>query len=142
MFALIAPSVRGSLITIALNNLPTAAPKGLECRADGARGAIGPLSSADALYLCALVVMRDEAAAVVVLNLYVVFVAPDAVYLLWRGELVEEGSECRERLRRDARYAGQDIRVQGLGWDGGDVCGKSLNGGLGRHKGGIGGDRG
>ena len=73
MHALIAPPIGRALVPVALDNLPATAPEGLEGRAHRARHAIRALGGPHALDLGTLVVVRDETAPIVVLDLNKVF---------------------------------------------------------------------
>ena len=95
MFSLVTPPVRRALVAVAFHDLAAASPECLKCRADGARDAVRARRGTDALDLGTLVVVRDKARAVVVLNLNEVLVAAHAVQALRRREFREETRECR-----------------------------------------------
>ena len=93
MLALITPTIGWSLVAIALDDLAAASPECLKRLAHGARRAVRPLSRPDALNLRALVVMRHQAAPVVIFDLDVILVAPHAVQLRRGREFREEARE-------------------------------------------------
>ncbi len=142
MFSFVAPPVWRTLVSISFDYFATASPQRLESRANSPGGTVGPHSRADALDLRALVVMGDQAAPIVVLDLDEILMASNAMQLLRRCKLVKERRERREALRGHARDARQDVRMERLGRDSRDVRGKRLDGRLGGYKDHRGRDRG
>ena len=108
MHALVTPPVGRALVPVALDDLPAASPQRLERRPHRPRDALG---GADALNLRALVVVRHEAAARVVLDLDEVLVAAHAVQAGRGRELRKERGECGECLFGYVRESRKNVRV-------------------------------
>ena len=106
MTPFVAPAIRRPLISIAFCDLATAAPYRFVCRSWITRGLH---DTTDALDLRTLIVVRNEAAAVVILDLDVVFVAPNAMELLGRSEIGKECGKSRKKRLGGAGYAREDV---------------------------------
>lgn len=91
MLPFVAPTVRGTFASVSFCYFTAATPKRLVFRPD----LCSPLRSAaaDPLYFGAVVVVRYQAASVVVLDVDVVFVAANTVQLRWGCEDIEKGTE-------------------------------------------------
>ena len=109
------------MTSIALCDFITATPQRPVGGGRNVRHASRFYCESDTLDFGALVVVRDETAPIVVLDLDKVLVAAHAVQPWGRRELRKERSEDRQRLLGHVRHAREHVRVQDLGWDRADV---------------------
>jgi hypothetical protein len=117
---LIAPAVRRALVAVSFNSLATAAPSRLKRRTRTTT------ADADAFHFSRLVVMRDAARALVILDVRESAVAADAVEYGRRRKERKEGHKSAKRGFRGIWKVEERVFVQSLCRDGADKRGKVL----------------